>query len=194
MTRPVSLFKTPSYDQQVMDEAVARHFALLGLDDVCTPGKKVLIKGNHDFWHGSLKRTRDMLTNETYFVQNDSVRIGDYTFVGTRGWPHPGDDDYSPQDEKIYAREQERLRLSLDHARRIGGKIVGLIHYPPFTGERKGTPFTRLFEEYGVEKVVFGHIHGEYTKNYPQGPLRLGEVDYYLTSCDHLDFKLKQIL
>jgi len=168
--------------------------SLADMAAVCAmPGHKVLIKGNHDFWHSSLQKTRALLTNSTYFLQNDSVSIGGVCFAGTRGWPHPGEEEYSARDAKVYAREIERLRLSLRHAAGSGLPIVGMMHYPPFSAGRKPTPFTQLFEEYGVRTAIFGHIHGEYTRGYEQGPMRVGGVDYILTSCDHLGFKLTEI-
>ncbi len=68
------------------------------------PGRKVLIRGNHDYWHGSLKRTREMLEEGTYFLQNDAVRLGEYTFCGARGWKQRGAEDFDAQDEKIFSR------------------------------------------------------------------------------------------
>ena len=163
------------------------------LDAVCAlPGKKILMKGNHDYWHGSLGKTRALLTNGTYFMQNDVIVIGEYAFAGTRGWKQRGDSDFTEQDEKIFIREVERLRLSLKNVPK-DKKLIGMMHYPPFGSEQEATEFTELFREYGAEKVVYGHIHGRAAMNGEYADIKLGETEFFLTSCDALNFRLKLI-
>ncbi len=169
--------------------------ALPDLQAICAmPGTKVMIKGNHDFWHASLQKTRQLLENHTYFIQNDAVELGDFVFAGTRGWKQWQEEDFTPQDEKIYRREAGRLRLSLEQAKKTGRKIIGMSHYPPFLANRGPSVFTQCYGEFGVETVIYGHIHGDFTKFHMEPRIRIENTDYFLTSCDFLNFQLKQIL
>ncbi|MGN1052795.1 MAG: metallophosphoesterase [Candidatus Scatosoma sp.] len=158
------------------------------------PGKKVFIRGNHDFWWNGITKLRDCAPDETfYFLQTDAVKIGRYVFAGSRGWTCPGSPDFSAEDEKLYRREAQRFRLALNCAKNLqseGDEIVALIHYPPFSLRSPETEFTRLFEEYGVKKAVFGHLHG--ATYFPLKTEKNG-VEYYLTSCDKTAFCLTQI-
>jgi len=157
-------------------------------------GKKVMIRGNHDYWWSSISRIREITDNNFYIIQNDSIKIGDYVICGSRGWLTPGSTDFDSQDEKIYLREIERLRLSLKSAQKLkvdGDKLICMIHYPPFNARREASGFTELFESFNVDKVIYGHLHGKesrtdlfFTKN---------GIGYFLTSCDKLDFKLASI-
>ncbi|MBQ9081787.1 MAG: metallophosphoesterase [Clostridia bacterium] len=159
-------------------------------------GKKIFIRGNHDYWWNGITKIRDRVPDDTFFfLQNDCVKIDRYIFVGSRGWTCPESNEYSAEtDEKIYRREAERFRLAFAQAQKIkqaGDVIIAMIHYPPFTGKKEDTLFSRLFEENGVKHVVFGHIHG--AMYYPLESEKNG-VKYYLTSCDKLGFRLKKIL
>jgi len=156
------------------------------------PGKKIISKGNHDYWWGSIAKLNSMYEN-TKFLQNNFYVYEDYAICGTRGWICPGGDKYSSKDQKIYSREQIRLRLSLDAAKSNGfEKIIVMLHYPP-TNENFGeSEFTKIIKEYKVEKVIYGHLHGPVL----YGKLLNGyfdEVEYILTSADYLDFNPKRI-
>ena len=169
--------------------------ALPDLQAICAmPGTKVMIKGNHDFWHASLQKTRQLLENHTYFIQNDAIELGDFVFAGTRGWKQWQEEGFTPQDEKIYRREAGRLRLSLEQAKKTGRKIIGMSHYPPFLANRGPSVFTQCYGEFGVETVIYGHVHGDFTKFHMEPRIRIENTDYFLTSCDFLNFQLKQIL
>ncbi len=172
-----------------LDDALADLRALSVL-----PGKKVFIRGNHDYWWNGITKLRDNAPDDTfYFLQTDAVKIGELVIVGSRGWTCPGSADYTEQDQKLYLREAERFRLALADGERLaqnGEKKVALIHYPPFNSKQEDTLFTQLFEKNGVEKVVFGHIHG--AAYFPYKTQKNG-VEYILTSCDKLAFKLVKI-
>ena len=163
------------------------------LEAICAlPGHKILIKGNHDFWHGSLQKTRSLLTDNTCFLQNDFVETEEFVFAGSRGWKPRTDADFTEQDEKIYIREAERLKLSMGKIPK-GKRLIGMMHYPPFGSDRKPTEFTELFRDFGAEAVVYGHIHGRATRSGEYADLELDGVNYYLTSCDALRFTLREI-
>ena len=152
------------------------------------PGTKIMIRGNHDFWWKSVSVVRSMVNESIKVIQNDSLKIGNYVFCGSRGWIVPDEkNEITPEDEKIYKREVERLKLSLMSAKNLksdGDKIILMIHYPPFNARHDDNEFTKLFEEYGVDKVVFGHIHG-YSKC--DFVTEKNGITYYLTSCDKIN-------
>ncbi len=157
-------------------------------------GKKIMIKGNHDYWWSGIGKVRDILPDGFYALQNDCIKFNDVIICGSRCWSVPGSPDFNEQDMKLYLREQERLKLSLNSAVKMkndGDKIIALIHYPPFNVHRESSAFTELFEQYGVSSVIYGHLHG---KNVRADKMVIKNgVKYYLTSCDQVDNKLTQI-
>jgi predicted phosphohydrolase len=164
------------------------------LNSICDlPGHKVLIKGNHDYWHSSLAKTRGLLYNNTNFLQNDAISIGKYVFAGSRGWKQPGDKSRQQDDEKVYAREVERLKLSLAKAKNTALEMIGITHFPPYDVNGGATQVTQLFTKYGVKKVVYGHLHRSGTAHHALPDITIDDTRYIMTSCDYLDFKLRTI-
>lgn len=159
------------------------------------PGRKVFIRGNHDYWWSAITRVRTLAPDDTFFfLQNDCVKFENVIIAGSRGWTCPGSADYTEHDEKLYLREAERFRLAfceVGKVREEGDTLIALIHYPPMGIRKEETLFSRLFDENKVDKVVFGHLHGA-----GFFPLRCerGNIEYYLTSCDKVNFRLVQIL
>ncbi|MCH5155576.1 MAG: metallophosphoesterase [Clostridiales bacterium] len=149
------------------------------------PGKKIIIRGNHDYWWKSISAVRGTLPDNVFAIQNDSVKIGDVIVGGSRGWSA---DDKTEDGKRLYARELLRIEMSLKAMQQLktgGERTVFMIHYPPFNVRFESTPVTDLFEKYGVDAVVYGHLHGKncyarktYTKN---------GIKYLLTSCDQID-------
>lgn len=158
------------------------------------PGKKIIIRGNHDYWWSSVSRVREKLPPNTYALQNDAIKIGEYIFCGNRGWIIPEGKYDTAENRKIYARELIRLELSLQSAKKLqtaDEKIVFITHYPPFNKNIEPSEYTRLIEQYGVSFVVFGHLHG-----YVNPKMYFNDINgvkYYLTSCDALKNKLVEI-
>ncbi len=158
-------------------------------------GKKILIKGNHDYWWQGITKLREALPNGIFALQNDAIKIGNVVFCGSRGWAVEGSPDFHEHDRKIYLREAERFKLALKDAERLreeGDKLICLIHFPPFNVRREKSLFTNLFEEYGVDKVVYGHLHGKDVKAYLI--TNINGVEYILASCDMVDNKLVEVL
>ena len=157
------------------------------------PGKKVFVKGNHDLWWASANKLNKLDPN-MFFLQNNFFEAEGYAICGSRGWICPGDNDFTAQDEKIYKRELGRLKLSLEAAVQAGygvkdfygkSRILGALHFPPTNDALQGSGFTELFEEYGVQKVVYGHLHGK--DAYGNGLQGIKNfVEYKLTSVDYL--------
>lgn len=156
------------------------------------PGRKILTRGNHDFWWNGISKLRSWLPNGMYAIQNDAVMLDGVVFAGTRGWVLP-DAASTPEDLKVYAREQMRLRLSLEHARRMSptGRLVALIHYPPVMSDGKESTLSDLFSEYHTDDVVYGHLHGAVAAYAFRGIV--DGVRYHPVSCDGLQFSLYQL-
>ena len=160
-------------------------------------GKKIFIRGNHDYWWAKISKLREKFADkDCYFLQNDCIKFGEYIFCGTRGWTLPEQEQkILPADEKIYYREIERLNLafkSVEKVRESGDKVIAMIHYPPFNSVHQDSAFTAIFEKFGVQAVVYGHIH-QYLGGYLPKIVK-NEIAYYLTSCDLLHFQLKKIV
>ena len=158
------------------------------------PGKKIIIRGNHDYWWGTISKVRNILPENFFALQNDAIEINNHIFCGTRGWMITNTEEPS-QDKKIFDRELVRLELSLQSAQKLrtnNQKLICLIHYPPFDKNFNSTAFTDLLEKYNVDIVVYGHLHGRqvvYKKVY-----ELNGITYYLSSCDLVDNNLVEII
>lgn len=151
------------------------------------PGKKYIIRGNHDYWWGSISKLNS-LYDDMKFVQNNFFTYEEYAICGTRGWTCPGGEKFTEKDKKIYNRELIRLRLSIDAAKKSGyNKFICMIHYPPTNDKFEDSGFTEIFKEYEVEKVIYGHLHGPSLSRVLNG-YRDG-IEYIITSCDYLNFK-----
>ena len=158
------------------------------------PGKKVLGRGNHDYWWSGIKKVRAALPTNCLALQNDAIALDDVVIAGSRLWSGPGALDYGPSDQKIYERELGRLELSLKHAVKIGeGKpIIASVHYPPFKADGRETHFVPLLKEYNVQLCVYGHLHGKRSHKTAVEGERDG-ISYRLIACDYLNFKPKKL-
>jgi len=159
--------------------------ALPDLDFIANfKGKKIILRGNHDYWWKSISGVRNSLKNGVYALQNDSIRIGNVIVAGSRGWVFPDAND--KENQTIFDREVIRLKLSLEDAnkKRIeGDKLIVMMHYPPFTNNKTNI-LTDAIANAKVDTVVYGHIHGKYHKQ--EAVTVVDGIPYYLTSCDFL--------
>lgn len=158
------------------------------------PGKKIIIRGNHDYWWKSISAVRNVLPFGFYAIQNDALKFGNYIICGTRLWNLPDvNKSLSAEDDKIYKRELIRLEMTLQNAQKMktgDEKIICMVHYPPYTFKEEDNEVTSLMEKYGVYKVVYGHIHAMCKQNLV---LNKNGITYYLTSCDIVGNKLIDI-
>jgi len=158
-------------------------------------GKKIIVRGNHDYWWSTISKVRGVLPPNFYALQNDAIKIEDKVFCGSRAWSVPEKGEPTPEDKKILDREVIRLRMSFEKAKALatnGEKIIAILHYPPFNSRREDSDFTRLIEEFGITTVVYGHLHGNQCKS--DLIVNKNGVTYYLTSCDKLGNKLVEIV
>jgi predicted phosphohydrolase len=157
------------------------------------PGKKIMIKGNHEYWWSSYSKVKASLPEGMHAIQNDALRFENYIIAGTRGWSLP-DKNSGSEDIKIYEREKIRLKLTLDYAMRLrngSGDIIVMMHYPPFNVLEESSGFTEIIRGYPVTDVVYGHLHGREIKT--RLVVEKDGIKYYLTSCDLVENKLISI-
>jgi uncharacterized protein len=150
------------------------------------PGRKVVIKGNHDLWWTGIQKMNAMY-DDIIFLHNFCVMVGDIAICGSRGWICPGNDGFTEADNKIYQRELLRVGRSIEDAKKRGAKhILGVLHFPPTNDKMQASGFTELFASAGAKTVVYGHLHGPETYNKGlQG--HFNGVDYQLVSLDYLN-------
>lgn len=162
------------------------------------PGRKVLFKGNHDYWWESMAKMKAFATDNDFdtltFMHNSALVSEDSLITGTRGWSLPDDSGFSDEDERIYKREILRLELSL----RAGEELlktnsfkpkrrICILHYPPFSKAGKADEnLIALMKNYNVTHCFYGHLHSFSSKNVFEGELE--DIRFKLVSADHLDF------
>ena len=159
------------------------------------PGKKVIIRGNHDYWWKSISAVRDFVPDGIFAVQNDAIKFGNVVICGTRGWTiAERNQTLSQEDDRIFKREVLRLDMTLSSAEKLreeGDVLVCMMHFPPFNFFHDDSEMTALMEKYKVDKVVYGHLHS--IKN-PTLLTRKNGIEYILTSCDEVQNVLTQIV
>lgn len=178
------------------------------------PGKKILLKGNHDRWWKSIQNVRNALPPSIKVLHNDTLNIGDFSFIGSRlwttteynldhliDWQGDGGPGTEYADDSKYDKELKRLEMSVEHSLEQRSKqsfknmIIGLSHFPPCAPENTNSRAMALFEKAEAEHVICGHIHS--AKKQPNNdffPNKHNNIKIHLTSCDWLDFKPKLIV
>jgi len=159
------------------------------------PGKKIILKGNHDYWWSSVTKIERFFAEEGFssirLLKNNCFRVDLHVLLcGTRGWILPCDNAYKKSDDIIFKRELGRLETSLSQAadlREPGDRIVVAMHYPPLLPACLETEFTRMMESFRVERCLFGHVHGNMKDRSYEG--EQNGVSYKNISADKLAFK-----
>lgn len=152
------------------------------------PGTKLILKGNHDYWWETVSKMKKFLEQHNYsnidFIYNNCIEKDGWSICGTRGWAINDDPQYD--NDKIFAREYLRLEYSLQQA--TTDNILVVLHYPP------NNTIIEIMKKYKVKKCIYGHVHGN---NEVFEKCLVGEsegIEYYLTACDYLNFKLIKII
>lgn len=173
-----------------MDYETARpDFAFLN----ALPGRKILLKGNHDYWWTTMSAFRRFCAEQDFrnmeVLHNTALFYGDIALCGTRGWFFE-EERSSGHDEKIFRRELIRLETSLKAA----GEREKLLflHYPPIYKGYRCEEILELIKAYGVKRCYYGHLHSESQKlaitGWHEG------VEFHLVSADYLNFIPEKIL
>lgn len=149
-------------------------------------GKKILIKGNHDYWWSTQKKIntffKDNSLDTLRILHNSSYTDGEYAVCGTRGWVYDGTGE---KDQKLVARECGRLERSLKIAEELSAKPIVFLHYPPAYGDYVCGEIIDVLNRYGVKKVYYGHIHGGGAyKTVPE----VSGISLKILSADRVDF------
>lgn len=162
------------------------------------PGKKILLKGNHDYWWTTLTKMREFIKENNFenidFLYNNSFLVEDKVIVGTRGWSF----NETEESKKMINRENERLKLSIKNAIETYGnekEIIAFIHYPPIISRNieneRYLEFYNTLKENGIKECYYGHLHGNSHNDAIEG--NVGGINFHLISADYLDFKLVKI-
>lgn len=159
------------------------------------PGRKLLLKGNHDYWWTTLSKMRIYLTDNKFynidFIYNNSYEDNNKIIAGTRGWTIS---ENQVEDEKIRKREALRLELSIKNGIEQFGdnkEIIVCMHYPPLNKLNRSTEFTQILEKYNVKKCIYGHLHGKAQEEMLVG--HINNVEYIMASCDYTGFDVIKI-
>ena len=166
------------------------------------PGKKILGKGNHDFWWSTMKKHKAFLARcgitSISFLYNNAHVVGDFILAGTRGWFYDEDIRAIPKNsdfEKIAAREALRLEMSLTEAEKLKEKepdkeIIVFTHFPPKYEDQVCENLIPSLKNHGIKRLYYGHVHGNYTL-----PDRFvfDDIEMNIISADYLSFIPKHI-
>lgn len=171
------------------------------------PGKKLLLKGNHDYWWNTITKMRKFLEENNFqdidFIYNQGYVLNDYILAGTRGWSLLEED----ADEKVLKRELARLETSIkdglqkaeqENCMQPGNtekELIVFMHYPPISNSivfnNQKSEFVEIMKKYNVKKCFYGHLHGVSIKDAFEGEYE--GIEFKLISADGLDFKLYKI-
>ncbi len=154
------------------------------------PGRKVILKGNHDYWWSTLNKLKKFIEEHKFtsidFIQNTAYVWENTAIAGTRGWNIPNAQT-GAEDRKIFEREKQRLILSLEDAKsKKAEKIVVAMHYPPIEQNMINLDFLEIMKAYDVRVCIYGHLHAAAQKFAPVGVFE--GISLRLVSCDYLNF------
>lgn len=150
------------------------------------PGKKLIMKGNHDYWW-TTKRKMDTFLSENGFdslsvLHNNAFRVGDFTLCGSRGWFF----DAENSDSKVLLREAGRLEMSIEEGKKLGGELIVFLHYPPVMSNMMCNEMMAVLKKHSIERCYYGHLHGESTLRAVKETV--DGIKFSLVSADFLEF------
>jgi predicted phosphohydrolase len=160
------------------------------------PGKKILGKGNHDFWWSTMKKHNEFFEgngiDSISFLFNNAYEAEEFIIAGTRGWYHDEDAKNSPSNvdfDKLVAREEQRLEVSIREAEKLRGdsekEIVVFMHFPPYWSGKASEGLINILKSHSIKRVYFGHIHGNYTL---PPSFTYDGIEMNIVSADYLKF------
>lgn len=151
------------------------------------PGKKLLVKGNHDYWWSTAAKFQKFCQEHGFsnleLLHNNCWFYGDVALCGTRGWFFE-EDKQGTHDEKVFRREMCRLETSLQAAG--DREKFCFLHYPPLYRGYRCSEILELLAKYGVRRCYYGHLHSDSHKLAIQGVV--DGVEYRMVSADAVNF------
>lgn len=151
-------------------------------------GNKILLKGNHDYWWETMGKMDRFLSENSLdrikILFNNAYLVDGICAVGTRGWINDGTE---PSDAKVLAREEGRLRMSVQEGLKLGGEMIAFIHYPPVYNGETNEYILNVIREYGIKRCYYGHIHGAQGHGRAFQGIYEG-TQYKMISADYLGF------
>ena len=149
------------------------------------PGQKLIMKGNHDFWWSTKKKSEEFFEENGFetlkILHNNAYRIGDVTVCGSRGWFFD-----CGGDKKVINREAQRLRLSIEEGKKLGGELIVFLHYPPVNTQEKCEEIFNVLKEEKISRCYYGHLHGYSCQSAVNGEYE--GIKFSLISADFLEF------
>ena len=150
------------------------------------PGKKLILKGNHDLWWSTLSKMKKFLLDKGFdtieFVHNSAVVVGDFVICGSRGWFF----DDAESGAKVIAREAGRLNTSITEALKTEKTPIVFLHYPPVYGSQICAEIWKVLKKHDIKRLYYGHLHGQSTMNATEGSY--DGIKLRLISADKLEF------
>lgn len=150
------------------------------------PGKKLLMKGNHDYWWTTASKMKTFFQENGFttfdILHNNCHFYGDVALCGTRGWFY--EEDRGAHSAKIFNRELMRLETSLKAGGE--GEKYCFLHYPPVYQSYRCEEIIDLLTRYGVTRCFYGHLHGASHRLALSG--LLDGIDFSLIAGDYLQF------
>lgn len=158
------------------------------------PGKKIMLKGNHDYWWTTVTNMRNYVKEKGFenidFLHNNSYEFENKIIAGTKGWTLSEE----AEDIRLTKRETDRLELSIKNGIEQFGadkEIIIFMHYPPITKNYLNTSYAQIMKKYNVKRCYYGHLHGNSIYDAVEGKIQ--GIELKLVSADGLDFKLIKI-
>lgn len=154
------------------------------------PGRKLLVKGNHDYWWTTARKMTRFFEEHGLFslslLHNSACSAAGIALCGTRGWIFEENGDVSANDRKVLEREVGRLRTSLSEGDKTGLPLVAFLHYPPLYAQQRCPEILGVLREFGVRRCLYGHIHGQGARMAVTG--EVDGIGYTLISADYRGF------
>lgn len=158
------------------------------------PGKKLLLKGNHDYWWTTVTNMRNFLEENKFknidFIYNNSYLVENKILTGTRGWNLLDTENSS----KMIKRESIRLQLAIeDGIKKYGDdkEIIVFMHYPPISNTNKKSEFLKILKQYDIKRCYYGHLHGRSHQDAIEGIV--DGIEFKLISADYLNFDVIKV-
>ncbi len=151
------------------------------------PGKKIILKGNHDYWWSTATKFHKFCEENGFdnqlILNNNHYTYDGWAICGTRGWFFE-EDRSGEHDEKVFKRELIRLETSLRSAGDLPKMVF--LHYPPRYKGYECTEILSLLKQYDVRRCFYGHLHGASHGLAVEG--LWDGIEYRLVSADKLNF------